>query len=256
MHKQLDLSCTAAQSYPVSLMLKAIDKSMRHTPAIKLPVSLPVLQLLCDLCSSMGLWGVVLKCAILLSFYGFLRQSNLAPLQPNQFDHTRHTTRGDVQQSPTGLVIALKWTKTLQSAMVPVHIPLPSLPGSTLCPLRAFNSMLQGVPSPHPWAPLLLLPNTSGGLTVITIHHLTSGFNSLITRLNLPPHKYTFHSLRRGGATLAHQAGVPLPLIKSHGTWTSDAVFTYIKPLHSTVSTVPRLLAQAVTHHTSQLPHS
>jgi hypothetical protein len=59
--------------------------------------------------------------------------------------------------------------------------------------------MLHTVPSPSPRAPLLLLPSNTGGFTVITIRHLTTGFNTLIARLHLPPHIYTFHSLRRGG---------------------------------------------------------
>jgi hypothetical protein len=199
MHKYMGLDCPAAQSFSVRLMLRAIDRTMRHVPTLRLPVSVTILQHLCQLCDTLGTWGAVLKCAILLSFYGFFRQSNLAPLLPHQFDSTRHTTRGDVHQSATGLRVAVKWTKTLQPAMVPVYIPLPSIPGSSLCPLRAYRSMLHAVPSPSPRAPLLLLPSKSGLLTVVTIHQLTTGFNTLTSRLNLPSHRYTFHSLRRGG---------------------------------------------------------
>ena len=255
MHKQVGLICTATQSFSVGLMLRAIDRTMRHVPVPRLPVSVYILQQLCDLCATLGTWGVVLKAAMLLSFYGFFRQSNLAPLLPHQFDSTRHTTRGDVQLSPSGLRVALKWTKTLQPAMSPVHIPLPAIQGSSLCPLRAYRAMLHSVPSPSPRAPLLLLPSESGVLTVVTIHQLTTGFNTLCSRLHLPPHKYTFHSLRRGGATLAYQAGVPLPLIKTHGTWSSDAVYSYIQPSANTTSTVPRLLSQAVTSVSTTTPH-
>ena len=35
------------------------------------------------------------------------------------------------------------------------------------------------------------------------------------------------HSLRKGGATAAVQAGVPIRLIKLQGRWKSDAVFLY-----------------------------
>jgi hypothetical protein len=106
MHKQLGYDCPAAQSFPVQLMLKAIDKSMRHIPSVKMPVSVTLLQQLCQLCSTMGIWGIVLKFAMLLSFYGFFRQSNLAPRLAPQFDPTCHTTRADVRQSTTGLLVA------------------------------------------------------------------------------------------------------------------------------------------------------
>lgn len=39
--------------------------------------------------------------------------------------------------------------------------------------------------------------------------------------------KYSLHSLRRGGATLAAQKGVPLRLIKHQGRWRSDTVWIY-----------------------------
>ena len=41
--------------------------------------------------------------------------------------------------------------------------------------------------------------------------------------------RYSSHSLRRGGATAAYEAGVPLETIMRHGRWRSNAVLTYIK---------------------------
>ena len=40
---------------------------------------------------------------------------------------------------------------------------------------------------------------------------------------------YTPHSLRRGGATFFAEKGVPLPAIKRHGKWRSDAIELYLK---------------------------
>ena len=41
--------------------------------------------------------------------------------------------------------------------------------------------------------------------------------------------RVTAHSLRRGGATAAAEAGVPLATIQEHGRWRSDAVLVYIR---------------------------
>ena len=38
---------------------------------------------------------------------------------------------------------------------------------------------------------------------------------------------YSLHSLRRGGATAAALAGIPMRLIKRHGRWRSDVAYLY-----------------------------
>ena len=46
----------------------------------------------------------------------------------------------------------------------------------------------------------------------------------------LPPEKVerlSSHSLRKGGATEAVAAGIPMPLVKAQGRWRSDAVYAY-----------------------------
>ena len=55
--------------------------------------------------------------------------------------------------------------------------------------------------------------------------------------LHLAP-KLTFHDLRASGATWAFQHGVPLQQIMHHGTWKSDAIWSYIQNV-PTASTAP-----------------
>jgi hypothetical protein len=199
LHKHLGLPCQAAQSFQVSLMCRAISSTMRHQPHPKSPVTIPILLQLCQLCATRGVWGLVLQVVILFAFFGFFRQSNLAPKHPGLFHPSRHTTRGDVHLSPAGLSVSLKWTKTLQSSIVPVRIPLPSITGSPLCPLRAYQLMVSQVPTPSPTAPLLLMPSTTGKLTVVSIRQLSSSFNTLVSQLHPPTTNLSLHSLRRGG---------------------------------------------------------
>ena len=40
--------------------------------------------------------------------------------------------------------------------------------------------------------------------------------------------KYSWHSFRRGGATLASQMNVDPALIKAHGRWNSEAYLLYV----------------------------
>ena len=245
LHKHLGIPCLAAQSFQVTLMCRAIFSTMRHQPQPKSPVSIPVLLQLCQVCTTWGLWGVILKCAILFAFFGFFRQSNLAPKHSSQFHPSRNTTRGDVHLSQSGLSVSLKWTKTLQSSVVPVRIPLPAIPGSPLCPLQAYQLMVSRVPTPSPTAPLLLMPSKTGKLSIVSLRQLSHAFNQLVSQLRPLPTNLSLHSLRRGGATLAYQAGVPLEVIKAHGTWASDSVWSYIQPSpHS--SSLPQVLSRLV----------
>jgi hypothetical protein len=81
--------------------------------------------------------------------------------------------------------------------------------------------------------------------TVVTTRLLARQFKTLITQLRLNPKTYTLHSLRKGGASLAHSMGIPLDQIKAHGTWSSGAVWTYLKQTSSQQSSVTQAMAKA-----------
>ena len=52
-------------------------------------------------------------------------------------------------------------------------------------------------------------------------------------QLCLDASQYAGHSFRRGGASFAHQAGLPVDMIKLLGDWKSDAVLLYLTvPFH------------------------
>ena len=50
----------------------------------------------------------------------------------------------------------------------------------------------------------------------------------MVKSVGLDPALYGSHSLRRGGASAAANAGVVSHVIARHGDWKSDAVFLYI----------------------------
>ena len=72
------------------------------------------------------------------------------------------------------------------------------------------------------------------------LHRLKKSISAL---LNLSPH-LTFHCFR-SATTWAFQNGVSLQEIMKHGTWSSDAVWRYIKSVPSASSQVSR----AFQHH-------
>ena len=186
LHKHLDVACPALSAFQVGLMARAVDRTLLSAPRPRLPVSVELLHHLVQATLPLGVWGLVLKCALLLAFFGFLRQSNLAPRAPSQFDPARHSRRCDILLKSTGVFIRLRWSKTLQVAQQPVFIPLPVIDNSPLCPVAAFKAMVACVPTASSKAPLLLLPTTRGQFRIVTIPMLAQEFNLIIQSLSLP----------------------------------------------------------------------
>ena len=85
--------------------------------------------------------------------------------------------------------------------------------------------------------PLFLVPKVKGLVALtdsVARKHLKD-----VCRLLQIQNQVTFRDFRRGGASWAFQNGVPLEQIMKHGTWRSDAVWSYLSSslsLHSPVS--------------------
>ena len=179
----LGLQAPALSNFLYHLMLCALPLTVRQFPSQKLP-KLPdiLVGLVCD---NLGAIGIVFKVAFTLGFFGFLRQSNLAPSSPQRFDASRHTTRSDIMIQASGLLVRLKWSKTHQAPGIPATIPIPSLPGHCTDPLAAYHHMLRAVLTSHPNDPLLSLPNGR----LITCRFLQRALRCILRALGLPaPH--------------------------------------------------------------------
>ena len=101
-------------------------------------------------------------------------------------------------------------------------------------------------PTTSPTMPLLVHGALGQPPTLVTTRMLAKLLRRLICQLRLPPSQYTLHSLRQGGATYCHSLGIPVEQIKSHGTWASDTVWTYINPTHTHRSVIPTAMSKAI----------
>ena len=248
LHKYLAIPAPALDSFDLKLTIRAIKLSMRHTPSQRRPLTVDMLRAMCTICDGLpASIGKMLKVALLFGFCGFLRQSNLAPRQAKQFDPTRHTCRGDVLIQPPGIVVIIKWTKTQQTTDKLTLLPIPAIPGSPLDPVVAYNEMIAAVPTRSDNDPLLLLPPTSRK-RIVTTSLLQSCFRQLVAGVGGDPACFSLHSLRRGGATLAHHRGAHFLDIQRHGTWRSQAFLDYITTHGPADSPIPQVLATALLH--------
>ncbi len=230
----------AQERQKLSLMLWASSLTMRFVPQTKLAVTPFILNKLCKLCLSQGATGAVLRLAIILAFFAFLRASNLCPYKETDFDPTRHLTRGDLQVAPPGIVLQLKWSKTLQQAMQPKCIPVVQIKDSAMDAVHALNEMELMIPA-HRDDPLLLLPNGK----CLTVPKLRKAFAVLVSKAGLSKNQYSLHSLRRGGASSSYKNGASFIDIKRQGTWMGPTFFDYISQPIMQESTVCSALSKA-----------
>jgi hypothetical protein len=63
----------------------------------------------------------------------------------------------------------------------------------------------------------------------VSYHNWQSWLKYLIEASGRNPAKFASHSFRRGGASFAFQAGVPVEIIKILGDWKSDAFYHYLQ---------------------------
>ena len=126
----------------------------------------------------------------MLSFFAFLRMSNVAPHSSKSFDHNRHLLRQDVIFGPPGAHIILKWTKTLQDSRAHHIVQIPLLPNSPVCPVSAIQVLLQSrkFPSDYP-----LFVKLDGSIAIDT--YFRDALRLILTRLGMSHAPHGFHTL-------------------------------------------------------------
>ena len=191
------------QSLVWKAMIRGLVLTARPRMDARAAMARPDLEAMVTRCNAeRGL--LPLKVALIFGYLGYLRISNLAPETLTSFDPSRATTWADIIPKKEGVMVLLKWTKTLQAQKGVTPVPLPALPGSILCPLAAWRQYVLALPdvSERASTPLLLSTSEPSG-TTITVSKLRAMFNSVADQVGLGKMGYTPHSLRRGGRRLA-----------------------------------------------------
>ena len=241
LHLYDGFSADALDSFAVSLTKRGLKRLLGTATRQKHPITPAILhqfrqQLSLELPSHAAVWA--LFCT---AFFSFLRKSNLTIASFGSFQPSRHLARRDIKFTESGAILRIRWTKALQHNEGILLIPLPSIPGSALCPVSAllhfFSLVLASLT-----APLFCLP-TASGLRPLTFSIFSTSLKRLISTIGLDPQHFSPHSFRRGGATFAYQSGIPEHLIKLHGDWRSDAFRAYLTLPLATRSRVADIMA-------------
>ena len=224
------------QDERVPLYIKSLKINANFKPTMTKLVSIDMLQQIVSLCDQKQ-FPIVFKALYLFCFFSFMRLSNVLPHSVAQFDLTRHLTRGDIIFGQKICTVIVKWSKTIQDRKETTTISLPILGESNLCPVAALKAMYSILPASKN-SPLFVVYR-QGVLFPLTDSAARKHLKSISTMLNISPH-LTFHAFRRSATTWAFHHGVSLQEIMKHGTWSSEAVWRYIKSVPSSSSQVAR----------------
>lgn len=226
-YRQMGLPTTSFEAFRVNNALTSIDKNIRHEPSPSRPVSPALLKRIIRIAKRLP-EGATLSAAYIILFHTFLRQSNMAAPTSADFDATRQITRGDIIVGSDHLRVIHKWSKSHQSASHHAHILIPEVPGSLLCPKRAFLDMLQVSPTRYPDQPMLVFKDSNH----MPATYLRRVWNTILRVIGVPqPESYTLHGLRRGAAShVLEMDPSAREAIKSHGMWRSNVVDKYLPP--------------------------
>jgi integrase len=244
LHVEAGLKNPLSENLELALLKRGINRLKGQPPHQKLPITPAILCVIygllnMDLPSDAAFW-----LALLIGFFGFLRKSTLLPMTRNPVAG-KFISRGDVQSiSLESFSVVIRHSKVIQFGQRFLTIPYFRVLDTKLCPVRALlrHFGLSVLPSAKP-----LFDSVVSGRTVSLIH---SGFvarlKTLLTAAGVDARLYSAHSLRRGGATFAFQAGLSPLEIKRRGDWASSAYERYIHLDQETALDSSRMLASAV----------
>ena len=244
LHRWVGAPTDSIDAYEVTLLLRACHMTMKHVPNQKRPMTSDMIRELLSIAQVNVPSFPVFKCAVLFSFHGFFRISNITPRIQASFDPSKHTCRGDVFHHDPGLLVLLKWSKTNQFGQNSQLVPLPITKDPALCPVTAYKELTELVPTHHKNQPLLSIPHQPGGPFVpVSQVWLSTHLSATLRLMNENPNQFSFHSFRRSGTTTAFRGGVDFAHIKKHGGWRSDSFWTYVTGFTTGHSPVTRQLA-------------
>ena len=219
LHRHFGFNVTFQEVFSIKLILRGLRRILGDAPVQKLPITPDILLRLhpqFTARSDSGFWA-----AMLIGFYTFFRKSNLVPKSEKDFDPAKNLCRHDIIVRPWGLVICVRWSKTIQFRERQLLIPVLRLShGHHLCPVQAYERHILQFPVTQP--SLAFLHYRKGHATPITHSAFTDKLRKVLSHAGFPAKQFSGHSLRRGGASYAFRCGAPVELISLQGDWSSN----------------------------------
>ena len=234
-----------------TLLMRGIKRINGERVTQKLPITPDVLhKMQCHLHLDSS-FDATFWAACLVAFFSFFRKSNLLPPSTTEFDTKRHLRQCDVRLFPWGIILVVRWSKTIQYRDRTLLVPVPKIAHSSLCPLsavtRAFK--LAGVYQSNKSASAPAFTYLEDGvLKTLTYTTFTTKLKRTLDLCGYDSSRFSGHSFRRGGASFALHCGVPSDYIKLQGDWKSTAYERYLDHSLRYKLEAVKQMSQGITH--------
>ena len=204
----------------VNLTIKGIGKLNPNPPQRAHPMTARLLMQIRENLDLSKPFHATMWALFTTSFFLLLRKSNVTPDKDWEHGYIR---RKHITFNPTGLLVTLYWTKTIQAGERCLQFPLFEAPGVPICPVWALRNMCKVVPASRE-SPAFCHKDGSP----IMYSTFNKFIKSQIKKLGMSDSKWSTHCFRRGGTSYLAACGVPERQIKLLGDWKSDCYRQYI----------------------------
>lgn len=226
LHLEAGIPNPLLDNWYIRSVLTGVKRVLGDSTSPKLPITPEILKAIRTKLNLQSPFDSIFWSATLTGFFAFLRKSNLF-YPAGGFDKNKHLLRSDFSLCNTGMVIKIKWSKTIQFSQRFFQVVIPRIPGNPLCPVAAIQDAFCLAPNLPDDPAFSWRVGTSR--TCMTYSKYISALRGHLGSCGFSPSAYAGHSLRRGGASWAFRCGVPGELIKQQGDWKSEAYHRYLE---------------------------
>ena len=223
LHLEWDLPNPLEKNFQLQSLPKGMRRAMGDSPTCKIPINPSMLlkilsKLNLDTLEDSNMWA-----SALIKFYAMLRRSNVLATKKS-FNPTKHLCRNDFVFHHWGVMINIRWSKTIQFKDRTLYIPMPRIPGHPLCPVQAICHAFKFSAGACPGGPAFLRSQNQP----LTPAHFVTRIRSCLDGNGVDVRQVAAHSFRRGGASWAYSVGLPIDTIRLIGDWKSQAYTAYV----------------------------
>ena len=232
-HKSNGLDCPTPTTYtPLTLTLRGLERKFSNPVKRMAPITPNILLYLVQYPENVfgNEWRIftVIRSLYIHLFFSMLRLDNMVPQSSGIFNPFVQLVWGRVGRLGQGVVVKAVHTKQIQDKRRELEISLVAKPGCDVCPVAAFQKLLD-IPGYPRGAddPVYNIPGRSGGWVPLGRSQVVAVLNVQITKLGLDPSLYRPHAFRRGGIHLAVKLAPNFELVRVHSDHASDAIEVY-----------------------------
>ena len=252
LHKEFSLPYPLQDNWAIRSLLQEIKHVKGGEISQKLPITLDILPRIRSRLNLQHSFDATFWAVCLVAFYGLFRKADLLPNSDQDYDPMKQFQFSDCGWHLWGILLQVRWSKTIQFRKRVVEIPLPCIPNSPIRPYQATRDVFEFTrAAPHSSHAFSWIDHRTLLIHCLTYHVFLTKLKSCLSSLGHDTSLYAGHSFRQGGASFAFQTGVPVELIKMLGDWKSDSVLLYLSvPLNIRLQAV-NLPSKHILHTTS-----